>query len=100
MDISNKVIFITGGTGGIGWALAKSLCDKGAKKIYVTYLSDRDLDLKLTSSMTLIEPIKLDVTQIEQVKKVALQCKDSDIVSYIVLSMFILIPKCTSLGVK
>jgi NAD(P)-dependent dehydrogenase (short-subunit alcohol dehydrogenase family) len=80
MDILNKVIFITGGVRGIGWALAKSLCDKGAKKVYVTYLSDGDLDLKSTAGMTIIEPIKLDVTQVEQVKEVALQCKDSDII--------------------
>ncbi|MDE3272861.1 MULTISPECIES: SDR family NAD(P)-dependent oxidoreductase [unclassified Pseudoalteromonas] len=80
MDISGKVIFITGGTGGIGWALTKALSNKGAKKVYVTYLNDRDLDFEPLTSPTLIEPIKLDVTQPEYVEEAILRCSDADIV--------------------
>ncbi len=80
MDISGKVIFITGGIGGIGWALTKALCHQGAKKVYVTYLNDRDLDLEPIATSTVIEPVRLDVTQVEQVQAVALKCEDSDIV--------------------
>ncbi|WP_305817581.1 SDR family NAD(P)-dependent oxidoreductase [Photobacterium leiognathi] len=80
MDISNKVIFITGGTGGIGWALAKSLCTKRAKKIYVTYLNDGDINIESIMETTIIEPLKLDVTKKEQVKNIALKCADADIV--------------------
>ncbi|WP_318511090.1 SDR family NAD(P)-dependent oxidoreductase [Photobacterium leiognathi] len=80
MDISNKVIFITGGTGGIGWALAKSLCTKRAKKIYVTYLNDGDINIESIMETTIIEPLKLDITKKEQVKNIALKCADADIV--------------------
>ncbi|WP_341501263.1 SDR family NAD(P)-dependent oxidoreductase [Gallaecimonas sp. GXIMD4217] len=80
MDISGKNIFITGGVGGIGWALTKALCRHRAAKVYVTYLHDRELDLEPIATATEIVPVNLDVTDQEQVAAAARQCADADIV--------------------
>ena len=80
MNIAGKTVFITGGTGGIGWALTKELAKRDAKKIYVTYLNERELDLEPLKADTEIVPVKLDVTQLEQVAAAAESCSDADIV--------------------
>lgn len=80
MDISGKVIFITGGFGGIGWALVRELNRLNAAKVYATYLNDKELDRPLLDANTEIVPIKLDVTDVTQVADAALKCSDADIV--------------------
>lgn len=80
MNIENKVVLISGGTGGIGWALTQALAEKKAKKIYVTYLSEKELDKNIEDCSTEIKFIPLDVTSREQVELLAEKCPDVDIV--------------------
>ncbi len=80
MDIKDKVVFITGGVGGIGWALTKEFCNRAASKVYVTYLNDSELTIDAIKTDTEVIFIKLDVTDLSQVKSVSAQCTAADIV--------------------
>ncbi|MDY0132596.1 MAG: SDR family oxidoreductase [Desulforegulaceae bacterium] len=79
MKIKGKVVLITGANGGIGTALVNELLTRGAEKIYAAVRSnpsdckfEKDVDGKVV-------PIKLDITNAEDVKSAADQCKDVDI---------------------
>ena len=76
MDIQDKTIFITGGTGGIGGALVTELERLGARKIYATYLRSED---KLQDTDRICY-LPLDVTNEEQIMMTAERCADVDIV--------------------
>lgn len=79
MNIANKTILITGASGGIGSSLVEELIHRKAKKIYAA-------DLRLDSLASLqdkfgkiIIPVKLDVTNAEDIQSCRTLCDDTDI---------------------
>jgi NAD(P)-dependent dehydrogenase (short-subunit alcohol dehydrogenase family) len=70
MKLDNAVVFITGANRGLGLAFAKAALARGARKVYA---AARD-----PSSIRLpgVVPVKLDVTNPDDVARVAAQCPD------------------------
>ena len=66
MEIENKVIVVTGGSGGIGKALATSFIHENAKVVIVL---DINFDNSVIKSNKLI-PIVCDVTNEKQLTKI------------------------------
>ena len=66
MEIENKVIVVTGGSGGIGQALASSFIDENAKVVIVL---DINFDNFVSESNKLI-PIVCDVTNEKQLNRI------------------------------
>ena len=67
-NFSNKVVFITGGTGALGRTLVKKFIDAGAKTIS-SYLDEKEAE-RLKTTDHKVELIKLDITKEEQILKV------------------------------
>lgn len=79
MNITGKVILITGACGGIGSSLIDEFVLRKAKKIYAA-----DLQIEPTLSLKkkygdIISPLKLDVTNIQDVKACRESCDDIEI---------------------
>lgn len=74
MKLQNATVFITGANRGIGLVFAKEALARGARKVYA---AARD-----PASITLpgVVPVKLDVTNEEQVRAAAKLASDADIV--------------------
>ncbi len=73
MIIKNKVILITGASGGIGKCLVQEFLRRGASKIYAA-----DLMLASTTHEAVL-PVKLDVTNPEDIAACRAFCSDVDI---------------------
>jgi NAD(P)-dependent dehydrogenase (short-subunit alcohol dehydrogenase family) len=74
MNIQNAVVLITGANRGIGLAFAREALRRGARKVYA---GSRD-----PSKVTLegVEPVRLDVTNDDDVRRAAERCDDTTIV--------------------
>ena len=76
---SGKVIFITGGSKGIGQATAVAFAEAGAKAVYITARSEQALKatqdlIRQTNPNTQCAYSKCDVTNAEQVEAAILDC--------------------------
>ena len=67
MDIKNKIALVSGGSRGIGCAIAKALADKGAH-VAIFYRS-KEKEAKEVSEKIGGISIKVDVTKIDEIKK-------------------------------
>ena len=73
MEITDKIILITGANRGIGQALVKEALNRGAKRIYAgTRVTINHPDKKVV-------PLNLDVTDISQIREAVSRINDLDI---------------------
>lgn len=70
MQIANAVVLVTGANRGIGLAFARAALARGARRVYA---AARDPD---TIELDGVVPVRLDVTEPEQVQRVARECGD------------------------
>lgn len=70
MQIANAVVLVTGANRGIGLAFARAALARGARRVYA---AARDPD---TVELDGVVPVRLDVTEPEQVQRVARECGD------------------------
>lgn len=73
MNVENAVAFVTGANRGFGLALVKELLARGAKKVYAGMRNTEGF------SMPGVVPVKLDVTNPEQIAAAAAQCGDTNL---------------------
>lgn len=81
ISIKDLVIFITGANRkkGIGRALVEEAVKRGAKKVYATARSIAQLDDLVAKYPGKVVPIELDVTNWEQIQKVAQTASDTQV---------------------
>lgn len=81
IDVKDKVVFVTGASRekGIGRALVEEAIKRGAAKVYATARQISQLEDLVAKYNGKVIPIELDVTNIEQIKKIAQQAKDTQI---------------------
>jgi NAD(P)-dependent dehydrogenase (short-subunit alcohol dehydrogenase family) len=76
MEITNTVALVTGASRGIGAALVQALLDHGASKVYAAARHDDDLARLRAARDRRVVPVDLDVTNADQVGRVADQARD------------------------
>ncbi|GFO63965.1 SDR family oxidoreductase [Geomonas paludis] len=79
MDVSGKVVLVTGANGGIGWALVNELLERGAAKVYAAARN-----IEAVAQMAKFDPghvvaLRIDVTHETSVATAAAQCQDVDL---------------------
>lgn len=79
MHILDKTILITGASGGIGSSLLEQFVSRGVKKIYAADLRVESVDVLKKKFGEIIIPVKLDVTNIQDIKSCRNLCEDVDI---------------------
>lgn len=75
----NKVLLITGADGEIGTALLEEITARKASKIYATGIAIDRLNQLACRFPTKVQPIFIDVTEEESIRRAAEICKDVDI---------------------
>jgi NAD(P)-dependent dehydrogenase (short-subunit alcohol dehydrogenase family) len=73
MNIENSVAFVTGANRGLGLALVHALLANGARKVYAGVRDPASIDIPG------VIPVRLDVTDPDQVAAAAAQCGDVDL---------------------
>jgi NAD(P)-dependent dehydrogenase (short-subunit alcohol dehydrogenase family) len=76
MQIRNTVALVTGANRGIGAALVRTLLDEGASKVYAAARHDTDLNALAAAGDSRIVPVRLDVTDDDQVERIASEAGD------------------------
>ncbi|WOO42430.1 SDR family oxidoreductase [Rubellicoccus peritrichatus] len=76
MHLENKTIVVTGTNRGIGKALVTELLKRNVRKVYATA---RNIDHIESYGDARVVPLKLDITNEEQVKAVAKEASDTDL---------------------
>jgi NAD(P)-dependent dehydrogenase (short-subunit alcohol dehydrogenase family) len=76
MEIKNTVALVTGASRGIGAALVQALLVHGASKVYAAARQEDDLARLRAARDRRIVPVDLDVTNADQVGRVADQARD------------------------
>lgn len=79
MDIKGKVAFLTGASGGIGSALLLALLQKRAAKVYAATQTAEAAESLVKLDPVRIVPVRLDISDSEQVRAAAEQCRDVDL---------------------
>ena len=77
--IEGSVALVTGANRGIGRAITDALLERGAKKVYATARDPRALEVLRERYGSRVVPLRLDVTNAEQVVEVARQATDIDL---------------------
>ncbi|OGT31500.1 MAG: hypothetical protein A3E87_04020 [Gammaproteobacteria bacterium RIFCSPHIGHO2_12_FULL_35_23] len=79
--IKNAVVFITGANRerGIGRALVEEAIKRGAKKVYVTARDISQLDNLSSKYPGIVVPLRLDVTNKDEIEKIAQMATDTQI---------------------
>ncbi|QBC45261.1 SDR family NAD(P)-dependent oxidoreductase [Iodobacter fluviatilis] len=65
----NQVAVVTGGSTGIGFAIAKALLDEGARRVYVTGRSAKTLDVAVTALGERALAVVSDVAELSDLQK-------------------------------
>jgi NAD(P)-dependent dehydrogenase (short-subunit alcohol dehydrogenase family) len=73
MQIQGATVLVTGGNRGLGKSLVQAFLDAGAKKVYVGSRTP------IESFDPRLQPVKLDITNADDVANAAQQCRDIDI---------------------
>ncbi len=76
MELTGKVVLVTGANGGVGSALVKALLDKGAAKVYAAARTIAAVSELSHANAERIVPLRLDITSAASVAKAAEQCAD------------------------
>ena len=76
MQIRNTVALVTGANRGIGAALVRALLEKGASRVYAAARPETDLNALAAAGDSRIVPVRLDVTDDDQVERVAKEAGD------------------------
>lgn len=79
MRIKNSTVLITGACGGIGSSLLEECINKQAKKIYAAGINMDNLNALKIKYPEKVIPVKLDVTNINDVIACHEMCSDTDI---------------------
>lgn len=77
--IEDAIVLITGASGGIGIVLLEECIKRKAKKIYATDLKMENLEPLYKKYPNLVVPVKLDVTNLDEVLKCRNLCDDTEI---------------------
>jgi NAD(P)-dependent dehydrogenase (short-subunit alcohol dehydrogenase family) len=77
--IEGSVALVTGANRGIGRALTEALLERGAEKVYATARDPRTLDELQRRHGSRLVPLRLDVTDADQVAEVARRATDVDL---------------------
>lgn len=80
VNINNAVIFITGANRGIGRAITEEALARGAKKVYAAARDVSTLDELAEAHPDRIVPVRLDVTNSEQIREAAAQAPDVQVI--------------------
>ena len=84
MNIEGKVALVTGANRGLGRAFVQQLLAAGASKVYAAARDPASIDLSSAlaepSLVSRVVPVKLDVTNPEEVSAAAKTCADVDLV--------------------
>jgi NAD(P)-dependent dehydrogenase (short-subunit alcohol dehydrogenase family) len=78
MDLANKTIVITGGTDGLGLAIAKALVAKGARVVVLGRDKER-LDKALKSLGEITEGFTSDVSSYEDMERVSQEVGETSV---------------------
>ena len=76
MKIAGAIALVTGANRGIGKEFVKVLHNQGAAKIYACTRHKEKLSQIVAEDPERIIPVELDITDEQQVSKVASQCSD------------------------
>jgi len=81
ITIKDSIVFVTGANRerGIGRAVVQEAIKRGAKKVYATARNTSQLKDLVEESQGKIVPIELDVTNLEQINKVAQEAGDTEL---------------------
>lgn len=74
--LENSIVFLTGADGGIGRAFIEELIKRNAKKIYISGLNLEALNEIAKAMPEKLFPLKLDVTNIEDIENCIKICTD------------------------
>ena len=79
IDIEGSVALVTGANRGIGLAITEALLERGAAKVYATARDPETLEVLHERYGSRLVPLRLDVTNAEQVAEAARQATDVDL---------------------
>lgn len=79
MQIKNSIVLITGASGGIGSSLLEEFISRKANKVYATDINTNNLNTLKEKYPEKVIPIKLDITNINDVIACREMCADTDI---------------------
>jgi NAD(P)-dependent dehydrogenase (short-subunit alcohol dehydrogenase family) len=77
--LSGKIALVTGANRGIGEAIVDALVSAGVKKVYATARTLSTLDSLVTRHGSRVVPLRLDVTNAEQIAAAAATATDVDL---------------------
>ena len=77
--IEGSVALVTGANRGIGRAITEALLERGARKVYATARDPKTLEALRERYGSRLVPLRLDVTNADQVAEAARQATDVDL---------------------
>jgi NAD(P)-dependent dehydrogenase (short-subunit alcohol dehydrogenase family) len=79
LEIQGRVALVTGANRGIGRALVDALLERGARKVYAAARKPETLADLVSTSEGRVVPLRLDITNADQVRQAAAQADDIDL---------------------
>jgi NAD(P)-dependent dehydrogenase (short-subunit alcohol dehydrogenase family) len=79
MELTGKVVLVTGANGGLGEALVKALIDKGIAKVYAAARNSAAVTDLVQQHAGRVVALRLDITDASDVAAAAEQCPDVDL---------------------
>jgi NAD(P)-dependent dehydrogenase (short-subunit alcohol dehydrogenase family) len=79
LEIQGRVALVTGANRGIGRALVEALVERGARRVYAAARRPEALAELAEASEGVVVPLRLDVTQADEVERAAARADDVDL---------------------